>query len=285
MDDLQRRAENAEDAGDLPAALELWRERARGDGASIFLLRFGRVAEKLGKWDDAEVAFTEAIRNCPQSANATFRSLARLFLGILWLIRTDKDHRASVATAKEWFNSALEIKRCAPSLSLLGSACEQLGDLEGARAAFEEAIALDPEYEEAIYNLAVIEKKTNPLRARELLVRAIQLDPNRGSAHGLLGRICQKMKEPTPAEQHFRRALEIDPGDYWSALYLANLLGMLKRNSEAEQEYRNATQLRPDLAGGHEFFARFLERIGKFAEAAEEREKIPLSERINATKY
>lgn len=274
-DELQRRAEEAEEAGDLPAALELWKERSRGDGAEIFLLKYGSVELKLGKWDDAEVAFTESIRLCPETANATFRSLTKSLMGSLWLDRKDKDRKASATVAKEWYLKSLDDLRSAPSLSSLGAACAKLHDADGARAAFEEAIALDPEYEEAIYNLAVVEKKANPLRARELLERAIQLDPNRASAHGLLGLICQKMREPTLAELHFRRALEVDPRDYTSSLYLANLLGTLKRNSEAEQAYRNATQLRPDLARGFEFFARFFERIGKFEEAEEVRRKTP----------
>jgi len=284
MDDLQRRAYEAEEAGDLPAALELWKERSRGDDASIFLLKYGRVASRLGKWNDAEVAYSESIRLCPEKANATFRSLSKLLMGCLWLHRTDKDDTESLAIAKEWFLRSLDDKRFAPALSLLGAACVALKDADGAKAAFEEAIALDPEYEEAIYNLAVVEKKTNPQKARELLERAIQLDPNRPSAHGLLGLICQRMKEPIPAEQHFRRALEIDPNGYTSSLYLANLLGTLKRNSEAEQAYRSATRLRPDLAGGYEFFARFLESSGKFAEAVEERAKIPPSTRTGAAR-
>lgn len=275
IDDLQKRAQEAEDSGDLLAALELWKERSRGDGAAIFLLKYGSVALELGKWEDAEVAYTEAIRLCPETANAKFRFLTKVLMGCVWLHRTDRDRTASATTAKEWFLKSLDDMRCSPSLSLLGAACAKLRDADGARAAFEEAIAIDPEYEEAIYNLAVIEKKTNPRRARQLLERAIQLDPNRASAHGLLGLICQRLEESIPAEKHLRRALEINPKDYWSCLYLATLLGTLKRNSEAEQAYRNATQIRPDMEVGFEFFARFLECNGKFAEAAEERGKKP----------
>ena len=275
IDELQKRAEEAEEAGDLPAALELYKERSRGHNPALFLLKYGSVALELGKWDEAEAAFADAIRLCPETADATFRFLTKSLMGSLWLDRKDKDRKASAIIAKEWYLKSLDDMRCAPSLSLLGAACAKLRDADGARAAFEEAIALDPEYEEAYYNLAVIENKTNPRRARELLERAIQLDPNRASAHGLLGFIYQKMKEPNPAERHLRRALELDPKDYWASLYLATLLGTLKRNSEAEQAYRNATQMRPDLEVGFEFFARFLESIGKFAEAAQERGKKP----------
>jgi tetratricopeptide (TPR) repeat protein len=284
IDDLQRRADEAEEAGNLELALELWKERSHGDDAAIFLLKYGRLAFKMGRWEEAESAFSDAIRLCPPRANSLFRSLSRTLMGTLWLKRTDMDHTGSLTTAKEWFIESLAVERKAPTLSLLGAACARLDDTDGARAAFEEAIALDPEYEEAFFNLALIEEESNLQKARELLERAIQLDPNRGAAHGVLGRVCQKMKEPALAEQHYRRALEVDPTDYWATLYLANLLGTLKRNQEAEQVYKSAIQLRPDLAGSYEFFARFLVSIGKIAEATEVRALIPPTERAEAAK-
>jgi tetratricopeptide (TPR) repeat protein len=279
IDDLQRRADEAEEAGNLELALELWKERSCGDDAAIFLPRYGRLATKMGKWDEAESAFSDAISLGPPKAGLHFRSLCRTLMGLLWLERTDKDHTESLTTAKEWFIESLAVERSAPTLSLLGAACDRLDDADSARAAFEEAIALDPEYEEAFFNLALIEEESNPQKARELLDRAIQLDPNRGAAHGVLGRICQKMKEPALAEQYYRRALEVDPTDYWATLYLANLLGTLKRNQEAEQVYKSAIEMRPDLASRYEFFARFLVSIGKLAEATEVRALIPPSER------
>jgi Tfp pilus assembly protein PilF len=137
-----------------------------------------------------------------------------------------------------------------------------------AREAFDEAIQIDPDYEEALYNLAVLDEKKNPQRSVELLERAVQIDPDYAIAHQALGRLSQRAKDLVRAEYHFRRSLEIDPADYWSNMYMANLLGVLGRNEEAEQTYRLATRLHPEIAGGIETFARFLESIGKQDEAA-----------------
>lgn len=277
MDALQKRAVDAEEAGDLSLALELWKERSqRADEDGISFLKYGRVAQKLEKWDESEDALTQALRLLPDFY------LIKVFMGTLWLHRTDKDRTTSLQTAKEWFLTALKTKRTAPTFTFLGTAYAELDEGAAAKEAFEEAIKLDPNYEEAIYNLAVIEEKTNPQKARELLEKAIQIDPNYTLAHQMLGRVCQRMKDRISAEFHFRRCLEIDPADYWSSLYLANLLAVLKRNSEAEQAFRTATELRPEMAGGFEFFARFLEKIGKTAEAEEERAKIKPSERAAA---
>ena len=159
IDDLQRRADEAEESGHLELALELWKERSRGDSAAIFLLKYGGLASKMGRWDEAESAFSDAILLCPPTASPLFRALCRTNMGTLWLRRTDKDQTESMSTAKAWFIESLAVERKAPTLSLLGAACARLDDADGARAAFEEAIALDPEYEEAFFNLALIEEE------------------------------------------------------------------------------------------------------------------------------
>ena len=104
----------------------------------------------------------------------------------------------------------------------------------------------DPDYEEALYNLAVLDEKRSPQRSIELLERAIQIDPDYAIAHQALGRLYQRARDLVRAEYHFRRSLEIDPADYWSNMYMANLLGVLGRNEEAERTYRLAISLHPE---------------------------------------
>jgi tetratricopeptide (TPR) repeat protein len=190
-----------------------------------------------------------------------------VFLGRLWTDRTDRDRNKSLPTAKEWYLRSLELKRTAPLLTLLGAVCTKLDQITEAKAAFDEAIALDPRYDEAMYNLAVLERKAAPKRCIELLRAAVEIDPEYALAHQMLGRVLQRQGNRTAAEQHFRRCIEIDPDDYWSNLFLANLLGVLKRNEEAEQAYRHAVEIEPELSCGFKFFANFLDSIGKREEA------------------
>ncbi len=280
-DALQQRAEEAEEAGDLPLALELWKELAEKRNEAPPFLFYGQVAEKLAKWEEAANAYTRALHLQPSSSIAQLvdSPIVNVLMGTLWSKRTDKDRAASLEIAKEWFLKALEIERNAPTLTLLGAACARLDDAAAAKEAFEEAVKLDPNYDEAIYNLAAIIEKTKPSKARELLERAIQIDPDYKLAHFMLGRVCTRLKDLDRAEYHYRQCLQIDPAEYWSHLYLAGLLVARKRNEEAEAIYRCAIELRPEMAGGHEFYARFLEKFGRIAEAAEERAKIRPSER------
>jgi tetratricopeptide (TPR) repeat protein len=276
MDDLQKRAYDAEEAGDLPAALEFWKERSKSDEDGISYLKYGRMVQKLEKWEEAEDAYTQALRLQPSSLLAGFvgSPIVKVLMGGLWSTRTDKNRTESLLTAKDWFLNALQMKRDAPTLTLFGAACARLDDAAAAREAFEEAIKIDPNYDEAMYNLAVIEEKTNPTMARQLLERAVQIDPGYAIAHHMLGRVFTRLKDLDRAEFHYRKCLEIKPAEYWNYLFLAGLLVARKRNAEAEEIYLRAIELSPEMAGAYEFYARFLEKNGRIAEAAVERAKI-----------
>ena len=270
-DFLENRAEEAEEAQDLQTALELWRELAARNQEVSFFVRYGSVAEKLERWEEAESAFTQALRLDPTS------SLIMENLGSLWAYRTDKGEADSFQTAKEWFLQALGHERNARLLTHLGATYLALDDNVAARGAFEEAIRIDPHYEVALYNLAVLDEGMNPQKSVELLEKAIEIDPDYAMAHQVLGRLFQRAKDFTRAEYHFRRSLEIDAADYWSNMYLANLLGVQGRNAEAEQAYEFATRLHPEIAGGLDLFANFLESIGKGEEATKVRTQVKQS--------
>lgn len=263
MEAFEDKAEAAERSGDLSSARQLWRELAFTHQDPVYFCRYGQVAQELREWDEAENAFVNALQLDPRFPPALEG------LGALYLTRTDRDETPSLHAAKEWFLKALRYGRNARVLTFLGSTLRVLGEAPSSRKALEEALQIDPNYEEALYNLALLEKGEAPTKASELLERAISVDPNYALAHRELGILNQKSNLMQSAEYHLRRTLEIDPTDYWAHLYLANLLGMQGKNAEAEQLFRFATALHPEMVGGKQLFARFLESIGKTKEARE----------------
>jgi protein O-GlcNAc transferase len=258
---LEGNAERAESSGDLQTALELWKQLALNNEDPGFFCRYGSVAKELDRWDEAEAAFNQALRLDPNL------SAAKECMGALWLARTDMKRDESLRIAKHWFSEALRHERNARVLTFLGNVDSPLGDDSAAQKSFEEAISLDPEYEEALFNLASLEAESDSAKASSLLQRALEIDPQYAAAHRQLGLLFQKQGDQEEAEYHLHRALELDPADYWAQMYLANLLGVQGRNDEAEQMYRFATTLHPEVKEGVEVFARFLDSIGKGKEA------------------
>src|SRR2546426_12178917 len=98
---LQETAMAAERSGDLEAALDGWRALSSiNANRPDYLLKLGRVAQRLGRWADAERAFLEAMR-----VDARF-SFAMVALGSPFLKRTDGDRLANARRAKEWLEQA-----------------------------------------------------------------------------------------------------------------------------------------------------------------------------------
>ena len=262
MDSLRNRAEKAEECGDLELALELWKELAQREPDPIFFARYGSVAEELERWDEAETAFAAALRLRPDFA------LVMQAMGDLWASRTDRGEDESFEIAKDWFLKALQLKRNAGTLILLGATYRALGDDSSARRTYAEALQLEANNVEALYGLAAAEADWDLQKAIEHLERAIEISPNYFIAHQDLGKLHRRAGDLPRAEYDFRRSLEIKPGDMWSLLYLANALAVQGRIDEAEENYRLAMTLHPDNKDGAEFFAQFLDSIGKKIEAA-----------------
>lgn len=83
-------------------------------------------------------------------------------------------------------------------------------------------------------------------QARAAAEQALALDPNQSEAHTVLGRIADSRDwNFTAAEEHFRRALKSNPSDALAHSLRAWLLMRLGKREEAVREARRATELDP----------------------------------------
>jgi tetratricopeptide (TPR) repeat protein len=277
MSSLEERAESAERSGDFEGAFSLWCQLAAQTRDPMSFCRAGQAAEEAEKWIDAEDAYKRAIKLDPMFVEA-MEGLGALFIG-----RTDGDSHLNFVQAKEWLLRALKINRHARLLTFLGDTYAGLDEREAAHEAFNEAILLDPTYEEAYFNLALLAEDQNPPEARRLLEKAVELNPNYGLAHQRLGIIFHKAGDLLQAEYLFRRCIEIEQEDYFSHLYLANTLAVQGRDGEAEQEFRAAISLRPTEPGAYKLFANFLDGDSRAKEATEIRARGRLAQRAART--
>jgi tetratricopeptide (TPR) repeat protein len=104
----------------------------------------------------------------------------------------------------------------------------KLGELAGAVRLFEEILALDPEFEPALHNLAAYHAQRGDRdKARSYLSRLVAAHPASATAQVLAGQIARDEGNLGQALEHFLRSVRIDPeiaeGHYWSALVLREL--------------------------------------------------------------
>jgi tetratricopeptide (TPR) repeat protein len=267
--DKRDHARAASDQGDHLTAYHLWRETAQESLDADDLRQYGWAAYKLEFWREAQHALEKSLS--PDSATSRAkRALAMEMLGHLWLARTDTatPDVERFRLAESWLKRSIEHGRSAQRYTTLGAVYVQMGAIPLAIESFEQALLLDPSYEEAMYNLAILLEDIDSPRATRLLESAIETDPDYKLAHLELGKHRQQQKDVVAAEFHFRRCMEIDPADYWTYLYLANNLATQGKDDEAEGLYQFACRLHPELSDGAEIFANFLDSIGKSDKAA-----------------
>jgi tetratricopeptide (TPR) repeat protein len=216
---LLETAKAAERSGNYAAALDVWQHLAFMTSRPDYLCKVGRVAQKLGRWTDAEKAFLDALK-----VDKTF-PLAMVFLGSLFLTRTDGDASTNARTAKAWLEQGVAAAPSQISLSFLGDAHNRLGEKEAAKAAFRKAIELDETYTEAYFNLGLLLANDGQNEEAESLLRtATQLDPNSHEAHGRLGILLQELGKYSEAEGELRCAIEMDSTDAIANFYLNRLV-------------------------------------------------------------
>jgi tetratricopeptide (TPR) repeat protein len=243
---LQETAEAAEEARNYVAAFDAWQRLASRTSRPDYLCKAGRAAAKLGRWADAERAFLDALKadnqfplgklaRMPHKLGSSTDAetlldalkdgkpfpLAMVFLGSLFLARTDRNPSANARTAKAWLEKAFAAAPGPMSLSLLGSAHVRLGEKEDAKEAFRKAIELDESYAEAYFNFGLLLADDGKNEEAEVFLRkATQLDPEFGEAHGRLGIVLQELGKYSEAEEELRRAIEIDPADTIASFHL-----------------------------------------------------------------
>jgi tetratricopeptide (TPR) repeat protein len=110
-------------------------------------LQRGTRALRTGALEDAEACFNEAL---DAGGDDRDRALAQNKLALGALARGDRPGAQAALDAALRTYAA-----CVPAIVNAGNLLLEAGDLDGAIARFEAAIALDPDYPEAHHNLGV----------------------------------------------------------------------------------------------------------------------------------
>jgi superkiller protein 3 len=127
------------------------------------------------------------------------------------------------------------------------------GDLTGAIAAYETAIALNPQYTAAYNNLGrVLSDQNRTADAINAFRQAIALDPRNAVAYSNLGNLLRSQGNSDEAIDAFSKTIAIGKEDLWvdyTSLGLA--YADRGRFGEAQNAYFKALSLNPNFAKAH----------------------------------
>ena len=155
-------------------------------------------------------------------------------------------------------------------------------DKKDSKELLKKAIKINPNDALAHNNLGIVLVKLNRYEEAEKEYReAINLDRNLGLAHNNLGTLLHDLNRYDEAEKEYREAIKLNRNDADAHYNLGNLLLDLNGYIESEYEYMVATKLDPNDADAHYNLGNLLHKLNRYEEAEKEyREVIKLDRNL-----
>jgi tetratricopeptide (TPR) repeat protein len=266
-------AQAAQTRGDHEAALELFRQAAAlAPDHAWRLLEVGAELRELGRFEEAQTVYLDAVARNPHLANA--------FRGLALVARQRGDGHAAL----EHFRAAAAIEPENAWLAFdVASQLRDLGRLEDAAVAFRAVLAKDPKNAHSWRALALLARESgnraealdffrvaavfNPAdpwntqdagtelrelgrldEAADCFRAVLARDANFLHANRGLAQIARAKGAHKEAAEQFAAVARLEPRDVWAQVDLASELRELGRLDEAESAYRAAAALDPKLA-------------------------------------
>jgi protein O-GlcNAc transferase len=149
-----------------------------------------------------------------------------------------------------------------------GNALYRSGQIEAAISAYQQAIAIKPDYGEVYSNLGNALLSLGRIdQAIAACSQAAQLRPQEMRAHNNLGNALLTARQLPEAIAAFRRAIELAPNVHEPVYNLGNALREQGDFDQAIAMYQKAISLRPDVAASYNNLASVLKDTGQIDQA------------------
>jgi predicted O-linked N-acetylglucosamine transferase (SPINDLY family) len=143
------------------------------------------------------------------------------------------------------------------------------GNLEEAKACYQQAIALNPNYAKACSNLGfVFKEQGNFGDAERCLKTALSIDPKIADAHYMLGTIFQTQDKLEDTLYHFRKALEFEPEHNFAYRDLYYVLFLHGQIEQAREVIVRGIAHYPNFADYHFYLGNLYAHTREFDRAA-----------------
>ncbi|MBV9868536.1 MAG: tetratricopeptide repeat protein [Abitibacteriaceae bacterium] len=265
FDELMRQGLEAVESGSLEAARQIY-ERCMVMAASdtdpykltAVRLRYAGIFMQQGNWQEALNVGLEILES------GKGRATAYTLIGHCYM------ELNQLSDAETALRHSLAIKPHPWSCIFLYDTLSRLDRDQEAMECLQEALKLDPEYEEAHYNLGCEYKLQNKYELAEYhLRRAIEIDPHYAVAYAELGvvlyseALARLRRDESDdglraeAKQVLLKSIELKPDYGWSRLYLAELMWHLGKGKAAEEHFQAAVTIWPDTLT-YSYYGNFL---------------------------
>ncbi|MCG5075020.1 tetratricopeptide repeat protein [Paraburkholderia tagetis] len=223
-------------------------------------LQAGTFADAVAAWRAG--ALDEARARCARLIAANAQHADALHLA--GILETAHDRLA----ARALIERALALREDPNFLVSLGLTYDAASETQGAFAALERALAINPDFSIALNNLANLYAGQGDFpRALAAFERALALTPEYASAHYNYGSALLASGDAARAEAPLRRAVALDAGSVNAWNNLANVLIALQRTGEAQAVLEHARTLAPESANVLTNLGCLLRASGRHAEA------------------
>ena len=148
-------------------------------------------------------------------------------------------------------------------------------DLAGARAAFEQALKISPDFREGLIGLTFVDLRQNRVAdARARIDAWLAAKPNTAGDLRLAAQVSAAQRDLPRAETELRRAIQVDPADSRAYAMLAGVLLGQNKLDAALTEFDQMAARDPKNVGARTMAAMILDRQQKPAEAKKRYEAI-----------
>jgi tetratricopeptide (TPR) repeat protein len=280
-------AGKAEDEGNLSKALRLYKQVAEIDKNSHHpLLGIADILRDQSQWKDAIQTARKVTKRWPDShaAYLAYTILGDCYLKQWHLLRAERAYR-----------QALAIEQHPEPWVFLSFVSLYSGRDDDVIACLQNALKIDPHYEEAHYNLGIeYRRRRQYARAERHLRKAIEIDPAYSLAYAELGLLLLRYRKGVrdtakaiEAVRLLKKSIKLDPKYGWSRAYLANALCGQRKFKAADEQYHKVMEIWPDDSLPYWYYGSFLADRGINDTLAEEylRKAVKLDPKDSVANY
>jgi tetratricopeptide (TPR) repeat protein len=174
------------------------------------------------------------------------------FTGLAYARKEDFANALKAYTAAEVVAGAVESRQLSADFYFqVGVACERLKRFDDAAAYFQKALALQPDFAEALNYLGYMwaEQGIHLQEARELLERALKLEPKNAAFLDSMGWIYFKLGDFERARAYIEEAIALSAeADATLHDHLGDVYAALKLWDKAQAQWKKALEIQPSDA-------------------------------------